>query len=424
MTSVRKYEEYEHYLEFQKKKTTDPVKRKKWLNEEWDSKIDGFKNEFSKLKNFLTPEMNILCLGARTGQEVQALRDLGCENAIGIDIVPTEPLVIKGDIHDLQFENESMDLIYSNIIDHALYPAKMISEIERVLKPDGLCFLQFQLDLSQDEFTEFVINNPAHQLLPLFDCSWCVHASPVQADQSPNFAGMNFEVICQKSPYLTQLFTKYGNITTTEVPPEFIKIWNDINAPIQKEKLDRNQIFHPHQRKDILSGLKKRAYYLTRVAEIFGCKNIAEVGTAEGWQFYSFCEYAQSVGGKVYSCDPRDVRHQEYAQSFENEKKVGRFVNATSREMSEIMSDIDLFYIDGLHDPGAVSTDVKNLVSTQSKTKNSVWVFDDFDIRFGCFQDILSICLMGGKFKVCKVGTTASGAPSHQAIVWAHFSDE
>ena len=33
---------YSEYIELQKEKTTDPVRRKKWLNEEWGLKLNGF----------------------------------------------------------------------------------------------------------------------------------------------------------------------------------------------------------------------------------------------------------------------------------------------------------------------------------------------------------------------------------------------
>ena len=137
-------DEYTKYIEKQSEKTLDPTRRKKWLGEEWQLKIDGFKNEFSKFKDYLTSEKTCLCLGARTGQEVVALKELGVENSIGIDIVPHDPHVIKGDIHNLDFEDETFDFIYTNIIDHSINPKKMISEVERVLKTDGIFLLQIQ----------------------------------------------------------------------------------------------------------------------------------------------------------------------------------------------------------------------------------------------------------------------------------------
>jgi len=58
-------------------------------------------------------------------------------DAIGIDIVPYEPYVILGDIHNAPFEDASVDFVFTNIFDHSIYPQKFISEMQRVLKPGG-----------------------------------------------------------------------------------------------------------------------------------------------------------------------------------------------------------------------------------------------------------------------------------------------
>ena len=79
--------------------------------------------------------MKCLCFGARTGQEVVALNEIGME-AKGIDIVPQEPYVIKGDIHDAPFVDDTFDFVFTNIVDHSIYPQKFMSEIERVLKSE------------------------------------------------------------------------------------------------------------------------------------------------------------------------------------------------------------------------------------------------------------------------------------------------
>ena len=416
MKFTRQYENYEDYISFQKVKTANHEKRKKWLNEEWQLKIDGFKAEFQRLPDFLTPDKKCLCLGARVGQEVVALHEMGIKDSIGIDIVPHEPHVLQGDIHDLGFEDNTFDFIYTNIIDHSIDPQKMISEAERVLKPGGLMMLQIQLGINQDEYTEFVIDNIYLDIVSLFNSSYCIHTGFLRQDRMPNIFGMNFELCFQKDEKLAKINSEYGDIRTIEVPENYQKIWNDINLKIQTGKLDRAGITNDSERQEILSGLMRRAFYLSRIAEAHNVKNIAEVGTAEGWQFYSFCEYASTVGGKVFTCDPRDVRNADYIKKFEHEKNIGKFINATSAEMSVIANDIDMFYIDGLHDKGTVITDIMNLMKSQSITQPPVWVLDDFDVRFGCFEDIAQVCTMSRKFKVWKVGKTASGYDSHQAM--------
>ena len=47
---------------------------------------------------------------------------------------------------------------------------------------------------------------------------------------------------------------------------------------------------------------------------------------------------------------------------------------------------IDLFWIDGSHDSGAVLQDVIRLARVQSD--NCIWIFDDFNDRFGCYNEL------------------------------------
>ncbi len=413
---TRDYENYEDYVKFQSSKTLDPVRREKWLGPEWQLKIDGFKNEFSKLNNFLTPDKRCLMLGARTGQEVVALNEMGVKDVIGIDIVPHEPLVVVGDMHNLEYEDNSFDFVYTNVLDHSITPEKLVSEVERVLKPGGLFYLQIQLGLNQDEFTEFVIHNPVYDVLPLFEKSYCVLMRPIPG--GTNFAAMNFEFIFMKDADLENIYNTYGNLHTIEVPSEYQEIWDTVNLPIQEQKLNSANIIDEDRRAHILTTLSRRGYYLTRIAEQYGAKNVAEVGTAQGWQFYSFAEYVNSVGGTVTTCDIRDVRNETYKQKYQDNNNV-TFVTGTSVEMSNIVNEVDLFYIDGSHDQNAVLEDVANLNTKQSD--NPIWIFDDFDSRFGCFNDIYQLVSAGLPFKVYKVGETGSGAPSHQAIVKGQF---
>ena len=232
---------------------------------------------------------------------------------------------------------------------------------------------------------------------------------------------MNFDCLFQKHKLLNSMYEKYGSFLNLQTPEEYAQIWNRVNLDVQNKKLDTSQIYDPTERKNILDGLSKRAYYLCLLAEENQSNRIAEVGTAQGYQYFSFCHYADLHDAKVFSCDPRDVRNEHYKQKFENLKNIGTFVKGTSADMSKVAKNIDFFYIDGLHDLGEVSRDVQNLLTTQNPNKIPVWVFDDFDTRFGCAQDIWKLCLASRSFKVVKIGKTASGQPSHQVILFARF---
>jgi len=151
--SVKNFENYQNYINFQKEKTLDNNRRQKWLNDEWDSKV----NFFSKIFKNIFKDINLkhdaicLCIGARTGQEVYALQNLGF-SAVGIDIVECKPLVEVGDMHNLNYPDNSFDFIFCNILDHSLYPEKSISEMERVLKKKGFSFLQITVGEATDKY--------------------------------------------------------------------------------------------------------------------------------------------------------------------------------------------------------------------------------------------------------------------------------
>lgn len=417
MKKLRNYKDYLHYLNHQKVKTLDPQRRKKWLNQEWQLKINGFKNIFERYKAILKPNMRALCIGARTGQEVVALRDLGVE-AIGIDIVPCEPYVVQADMHELPFEGESFDFVFSNVFDHSLYPGKKCSEIERVLKIDGYALLQLQIDTGSDEFTEVEIHDVYLDVLPLFNNSFCLVNQQVPTNSV--FATMNWEILMKKDKEAVLFNRAVGDISDISVPDKYKKIWDDINLPVQIQKATQYNM-KGAELVECFNKLSKRAYYLVSIAQYINAKNIVEVGTAQGWQFYSFAQYVTENSGHVWSCDIRDVRSEDcYSEKY---KDVTNFCLGTSLELAKVLQDcnqiIDLFYIDGSHDSGDVLRDVTNLYGVQSK--NPVWIFDDFDERFGIFYDIKKLCEINKKFKIYYVGNTASGNPNHQVIFWGRF---
>ena len=158
-TNLNNHKSYEHYLTYQQVKTKDPQRIKKWLDDEWKMKYDGFMNIFNRNYKYLQNKNNALCLGARTGQEVKALIDLGIK-AIGIDLVEFLPYTIKGDIHNLKYKESEFDLVFTNIMDHALYPDKFCKEIQRICKNDGIIIIHLKLGDDLDEFSETSIYDP------------------------------------------------------------------------------------------------------------------------------------------------------------------------------------------------------------------------------------------------------------------------
>lgn len=126
--------------------------------EKWDVKLIGFEKMFERLNNFIFDKKNAILLGARTGQEVAAIRNLG-KKAVGIDLVEFPPYTIVGDVHNLPFEKNSFDLAFTNIFDHVLMPVKMLEEVYRILETNGVFILQIQLGFDPDEYSVNYINN-------------------------------------------------------------------------------------------------------------------------------------------------------------------------------------------------------------------------------------------------------------------------
>ncbi|KAF3436797.1 hypothetical protein FNV43_RR19550 [Rhamnella rubrinervis] len=134
------YSSYESYIQHQLNKTLNPKLRKIWTTRDWDRKVRVFAIFFQSLKqrNLIFDSSKALCVGARVGQEVSALRSIGVSDSVGLDLVPHPPLVVEGDFHAQPFDNETFDFEFSNVFDHALYPWKFVGEIERTLKPEGV----------------------------------------------------------------------------------------------------------------------------------------------------------------------------------------------------------------------------------------------------------------------------------------------
>lgn len=133
----RKYESYDAYLEHQKAKLAT-------------HDFANYDIEFrTALRERLTAldvdwrDRTVLCLAARIGTEVKAFLDLGCR-AIGIDLNPGKEnrYVVQGDFHDLQFPPNSMDVVYTNSLDHAFDIDRIAREVLKVLKPEGLLLVE------------------------------------------------------------------------------------------------------------------------------------------------------------------------------------------------------------------------------------------------------------------------------------------
>lgn len=183
------------YINHQKAKTTDPSKIKKWLGKEWNIKLNGFKEIFSQYDGTFNKSGKCVGLGARTGQEITTLRELGYEDSIGVDLVAFEPYTIEADFHDLPFENNSVSLVYSNAVDHVLNPSLWSQEIDRILCKEGYILFNLQINMDQDEYSVFEIKNVKSDLIDKYFSDYKI----IKNNSIPNNVhAMNWETLLQK----------------------------------------------------------------------------------------------------------------------------------------------------------------------------------------------------------------------------------
>jgi SAM-dependent methyltransferase len=131
----RHYASYDEYLAHQSSKLAQVEGR---LQETLAQDLAEFQRRFETCEA-LQRRRSALCLGARLGTEVQALHRLGIF-AVGIDLNPgpDNPYVLTGDFHALVFPTGSVDMVYTNALDHVFDLEKLTAEIARVLRPDGI----------------------------------------------------------------------------------------------------------------------------------------------------------------------------------------------------------------------------------------------------------------------------------------------
>jgi SAM-dependent methyltransferase len=144
---IRDYENYEKYLDHQKEKTGNPARRER-LNAAFSKRETYFINRLKGTleRIHLDSRSKVVCLGSRMGEEVSAWRKLGFQDSIGTDLIANQPYVVVEDFHNLSFEDETIDIFYSNSIDHSNDPPRMFSEISRCLKASGYFIADFQFE--------------------------------------------------------------------------------------------------------------------------------------------------------------------------------------------------------------------------------------------------------------------------------------
>lgn len=116
--------------------------RKIFSSPRWLNTINSYAHFFRTLNaTLLSNSSRVLCIYAGVGLEAMALSQIGVDDVTGIDVLDSPPLVQRADPHNLPFFDASFDLAFSSHLADALFPTRIISEMERVVRNGGACVL-------------------------------------------------------------------------------------------------------------------------------------------------------------------------------------------------------------------------------------------------------------------------------------------
>ena len=193
---VQNFKDYSSYLKKQLEKTTNKEKMKIWTDKKfYDQKTNAFINLFKKNELILKNSKTALSVGSRVGNEVLALKSFG-PKCFGIDLVPYKDLVIKGDMHKMPFEDNKFDFVFTNILDHSLYPKQFFKEVKRVLNFNGYFLIQMYIGVDLDDYSTLNIVN-INQIKKLAGGFKLVKIYETDS-KSKSYFGMNKEFLFQK----------------------------------------------------------------------------------------------------------------------------------------------------------------------------------------------------------------------------------
>lgn len=123
----------------------------------WKTRGKRFTNSRSRLDIYvdlvlehcadLPPDPKVLSIGPRNHFELDSMRERSFTNVTGVDLWPTDSRIVKGDMHDLPFNDSQFDLLFaSHVFEHSYDFAKVAKQCVRVLKNTSYLFCAIPID--------------------------------------------------------------------------------------------------------------------------------------------------------------------------------------------------------------------------------------------------------------------------------------
>lgn len=98
----------------------------------------------------LVPEhgnKSVLCIGCRNAYELDLFEEEGFSPVQGIDLFSVDPRITVMDMHCLEYDDNSFDVIYScHSLEHSYDHKVVIDQMLRTLKPGGVVAIEIPVD--------------------------------------------------------------------------------------------------------------------------------------------------------------------------------------------------------------------------------------------------------------------------------------
>ncbi|XP_038886824.1 uncharacterized protein LOC120077056 [Benincasa hispida] len=135
----------------------DKKNKRLWSTNDWQKKLSSFIQFFHAIRDLglLHNHTKVICVSAGAGHEVMALSRMGVLDVTGVELVDSPPLVSRADPHNLPFFDHVFDLAFTAHLAEALFPSRFVSEMERAVRPDGVCVIVVE-ECGDDEVRDIV----------------------------------------------------------------------------------------------------------------------------------------------------------------------------------------------------------------------------------------------------------------------------
>ncbi|KAA0046230.1 Methyltransferase type 11 [Cucumis melo var. makuwa] len=121
----------------------DKKNKRLWSSNDWKKKLSSFINFFQSIRDLglLHNHTKFICVSAGAGPEVMALSHMGVHDVTSVELIDSPPLVSCADPHNFPFFDHVFDLAFTAHLAEALFPSRFVSEMERVVRPNGVCVI-------------------------------------------------------------------------------------------------------------------------------------------------------------------------------------------------------------------------------------------------------------------------------------------